>query len=213
VFDVVAIGLGLTVLVSIGYAPGEDFIRTVYLYLTSNLQLWKETALIITYDEHGGFFDHVPPPAVPTAPPKEAKWKTTTSFTTLGVRVPALVVSPYVKAGTVCHETFDHTSILQLLADRFAPGKGFSPEVNQRRDGVGAEVGIASVAAVFNQASPRKPTLPPPPAPQLGKVVKERKPTRNSQAFANAAKSILSKRKAEAVAKYPQLDAWKKVHG
>jgi phospholipase C len=70
---------------------------------------WEDTVLIITYDEHGGFFDHVPPPAVDDD----------SGFPTLGVRVPALVVGPRVK-NFVCHQTFDHTSLIKTILLRFA---------------------------------------------------------------------------------------------
>lgn len=75
---------------------------------------WDKTLLLITYDEHGGFFDHVPPPpAVPVAPGM---------LPTTGVRVPSFVVSPWVKAGAVFGSDslhFDHTSILKTIARRF----------------------------------------------------------------------------------------------
>ncbi len=85
--------------------------------------------MIITYDEHGGFFDHVDPPAIPTVPagPYEP-------FSTLGVRVPAFVISPFGEAGTVSRGLFDHTSILQLLSERFADGS-YSPDVDRRHRG------------------------------------------------------------------------------
>ena len=75
---------------------------------------WDSTLLLITYDEHGGFFDHVPPPyAVPVAPGM---------LQTTGVRVPAFVVSPWMEAGSVFGSDdlhFDHTSILKTISRRF----------------------------------------------------------------------------------------------
>ena len=62
---------------------------------------WNDTLLVITYDEHGGFYDHVAPPAVPAGDPSP--------YPTYGVRVPALVVGPRVR-NCVCHDFFDHTS-------------------------------------------------------------------------------------------------------
>lgn len=194
-------------------APGEDFIRAVYQVLTSNEAIWNETALIITYDEHGGFFDHVVPPSIVTAPPPKAKWKDKTPFKTLGVRVPALIVSPYVNPGTVCSELFDHTSILQFIAEQFAPDKnGFSDDVNRRRDATDEELRIQSVAKVFNRVDPRPPVTPPQ-ATQHGKLRPEREPSANSEAFAAAASSLLKKRKKDAIARYKGLDQWKKQHG
>lgn len=84
---------------------------------------WNKTMLIVTYDEHGGFFDHVPPPpAAQVAPGLPA---------TFGVRVPAFIVSPWVGAGTVFGKDasttpslyFDHTSILKTIAKRFLSTK------------------------------------------------------------------------------------------
>jgi phospholipase C len=66
---------------------------------------WKDTAIIITYDEHGGFWDHVPPPA-------GDKWGP-------GSRVPTIVVSPFAKKGFVDHTVYDTTSILATLEKRF----------------------------------------------------------------------------------------------
>jgi phospholipase C len=75
---------------------------------------WEKTLLIITYDEHGGFYDHVPPPhAVPVAPGM---------LQTTGLRVPCFVISPWVKAGSVFGSDalfFEHTSIMKTIARRF----------------------------------------------------------------------------------------------
>jgi phospholipase C len=71
---------------------------------------WENTLLVIAYDEHGGFYDHVAPPAVADDG---------SGFTTLGVRVPALVVGPRV-SNTVCHTTFEHTSLIATILRRFA---------------------------------------------------------------------------------------------
>ena len=70
---------------------------------------WQDTVLVITYDEHGGFFDHVEPPSVDDGTPYE----------TLGVRVPALCVGPRVD-NFVCHDLFDHTSLIKTILLRFA---------------------------------------------------------------------------------------------
>jgi len=67
--------------------------------------LWKDAAIIVTYDENGGFWDHV-------APPKADRWGP-------GTRVPAIVISPYAKRGFVDHTVYDTTSILKLIETRF----------------------------------------------------------------------------------------------
>ena len=103
---------------------GELFIATVYNAIRQNPDLWKSTALLIAYDEHGGIYDHVPPPAcVPdgfSAPPDATGVPGLTfNFDRLGVRVPAILVSPWVAKATVIPgpedavngRTFEHASI------------------------------------------------------------------------------------------------------
>jgi len=67
--------------------------------------LWSSTAIIVTYDENGGFWDHV-------APPKGDRWGP-------GSRIPAIIISPYAKRGYVDHTQYDTTSILKLITKRF----------------------------------------------------------------------------------------------
>jgi len=80
---------------------------------------WKSLALFITYDEHGGLYDHVPPPkaCVPDDKPPvdEAGRPMEGAFDTYGVRVPLIVVSPYSKRGHVSHGVYDHASILRFI--------------------------------------------------------------------------------------------------
>ncbi|HVK74119.1 MAG TPA: alkaline phosphatase family protein [Kofleriaceae bacterium] len=90
----------------------QQFVAMVYTALATSPQ-WANTLLVITYDEHGGFFDHVPPPTV-------ADDRAADGFDQLGFRVPAYVVGPYVKAGFVSSVQRDHTSALRHLIDHFA---------------------------------------------------------------------------------------------
>jgi phospholipase C len=103
-------------------AYGEELIATVYNAVRGGPG-WKQTLLVITYDEHGGCFDHVVPPAA--APPDDRR-PDGFDFGTFGVRVPAVIVSPYVPAGSVIRppgETpFDHTSIIATLRALFGIG-------------------------------------------------------------------------------------------
>jgi phospholipase C len=108
-----------------GVGGGQDLVRDLYETLIENPERWAKTLLIVTYDEHGGFFDHVPPLPITT------KIRDRT-FRTTGPRVPALLVSPHVGRGTAFSEPLDHTAILQLLAERFTPGHGYSLAVNDR---------------------------------------------------------------------------------
>ncbi|MCU1379270.1 MAG: Acid phosphatase [Acidimicrobiales bacterium] len=80
---------------------------------------WHHTLLIWVYDEHGGYFDHVPPPPAvePDGQPPEAggPWR----YDRLGFRVPAVIVSPYARADYVSHVVHDHTSILKLIETKW----------------------------------------------------------------------------------------------
>jgi phospholipase C len=90
---------------------GQQFLASVYTALASSPQ-WKDTLLVVTYDEHGGFFDHVPPPTV-------ADDRAAMGFDQLGFRVPSLVIGPYVKQGFVSSVQRDHTSALKHLETMF----------------------------------------------------------------------------------------------
>lgn len=101
---------------------GEQLIAAVYNAVRSS-PCWKQTLLIITYDEHGGCFDHVPPP--PAVPP-DANDQYGFSFNSYGVRVPAVVVSPYIPPGSkvrppTAQTPFDHTSIISTVRALFLP--------------------------------------------------------------------------------------------
>ncbi len=109
-----------------GIGQGQDMLANIYNTLIANPKRWAKTLLLVTYDEHGGFFDHVPPVPLPCH-------VNSYLFQTTGVRVPGLVISPLVAPGRVYSENLDHTSILQLLADRFSPGVDYSPEVATRQ--------------------------------------------------------------------------------
>lgn len=87
---------------------GQAFILELYDALRHS-PAWEDTLLCIVYDEHGGFYDHQPPPAVDDD----------SGYATLGMRVPALVVGPRVKP-FVCHRQFDHTTLIKTILTRFA---------------------------------------------------------------------------------------------
>jgi phospholipase C len=104
---------------------GESLVARVLDALTSNPAVWAKTALIICYDEEGGFFDHVPPPVPPASRSDGYSGVSTDGEVSggepvgLGARVPLLVVSPWTRGGWVCSEVFDHTSVLRFLERRF----------------------------------------------------------------------------------------------
>ncbi len=106
---------------------GEDLVKRVYEALR-NSQYWADTMFIITFDEHGGFYDHQPPPAtVPTGDDTQyANPNYSFAFDRLGVRVPAIVVSAYTAKGTIIGDApdnaatvFDHTSVLATVEKLF----------------------------------------------------------------------------------------------
>ncbi len=97
---------------------GELLIERVY-NAVRNGKHWNQTLLIITFDEHGGCYDHVSPPVATPPDPKVPIGQQGFKFDRLGVRVPTVVVSPYIQKGTVISDTHDHTSILRLVGDRW----------------------------------------------------------------------------------------------
>lgn len=106
---------------------GEIFIASVYSAIKQNPALWKSTALLIVYDEHGGIYDHVPPPACASdgfvAPANDTGTGKEFRFDRLGVRVPAVLVSPWVPKGTVVSgRVFEHAS-LPATATKFFLGQ------------------------------------------------------------------------------------------
>ncbi len=142
--------------------------------LLSNPAVWEKTALIISYDEGGGFFDHVTPT---TAPPGTAgEYVTVPDIDAvagsggirgplgLGFRVPCLVVSPFSRGGLKVSETFDHTSQLKLISARFGVPV---PNLTTWRDQT-----VGDMTSTFNFATPPDPTKPNLNHPLLGAVPK-----------------------------------------
>ena len=97
---------------------GDRLIKEVYDALRKSVY-WDKCLFVIVYDEHGGFFDHVKPPSGVPAPDENVKDEF--DFTRLGVRVPAVLVSPYIQPGTILHDVFDHTSLIATARRILAP--------------------------------------------------------------------------------------------
>ncbi|MDG5497478.1 alkaline phosphatase family protein [Niveispirillum sp. BGYR6] len=103
--------------------PGEVFLKELYDALTRNTKLWQKTLLIITFDEHGGTYDHFPPPwgAIPPWGTGRAphKCEQDFGFDRFGVRVPTLLISPWIDEATVFRSTtdvpYDHTSLIATI--------------------------------------------------------------------------------------------------
>jgi phospholipase C len=102
---------------------GEALIADVYNAVKNSPQ-WEETLLLILHDEHGGMYDHVTPP---TAVPPDT-YTSQFAFDRYGLRVPAVLISPFIPRGTIDHRTFDHTSIPATLKQVF----GLSSFLTQR---------------------------------------------------------------------------------
>ena len=109
---------------------GAWYVSQVLDALTADPEVWSRTALLITYDENDGYFDHVVPPfpagpggGASTADTSLEQFGGNSTYAPgpygLGQRVPMLVVSPWSTGGFVCSETFDHTSILRFMERRF----------------------------------------------------------------------------------------------
>jgi phospholipase C len=116
---------------------GQEFIARVIDTL-QGLPSWPTTMLVITYDEHGGFADHVPPPGSPTSdfPPAPDGSATVPlahpDAATFGVRVPTFVVSPVITAGGAGHAIYDHATVYRTILERFTPGLRNSAIIPER---------------------------------------------------------------------------------
>jgi len=142
-------------------AFGEYFTQQVLSTLVSNPEVWAQTAVILVYDENGGFFDHVVPPTAPEGTAGE--WLSTLPSAAggvngpigLGFRTPAMVISPFTAGGFAYSGTLDHTSVLRLIETRFGVE---APNISAWRR---ATVGDFSGAFNFTQPPTTKvPALP-----------------------------------------------------
>jgi phospholipase C len=109
---------------------GQSFILEVYEALTRSPN-WDDTLLVIVYDEHGGFYDHVSPPLIDDG----------SGYDSLGVRVPAIIVGPRVSR-TVCHDTLDHTVLIKTILKRFARDPEGAINAMGARVGAAQDLGI-----------------------------------------------------------------------
>jgi phospholipase C len=149
-----------------GVSNGQEFLMQVYNALV-NSPFWDNSLMIVDYDENGAFFDHVTPPMIPTAAQPGAVWSDPSAFISLGPRIPAYVISPFVKPGSVYHGILDHTSVLKLIGEKFGANGSYSPLVDARP--------VQSISDMLNFSGPvaNAPGAPPmndylakrPPAP------------------------------------------------
>jgi phospholipase C len=145
---------------------GENILSTVVTALTANSAQWAKTVLFATYDENGGFFDHVPPVTAPAGTAGEYVTAAAVPDPTvignppirgpigLGFRVPMLIISPFSRGGFVSSDLFDHTSVLRFLETRFGAEV---PNLSAWRR---ATVGDLTSALNFTAPDQSIPTLP-----------------------------------------------------
>jgi phospholipase C len=111
---------------------------------------WKSTAIFISWDDWGGFYDHVTPPSVDASG--------------YGLRVPGLVISPYARKGYIDHQTLSHDAYLKFIEDDFLGGARINPKTDGRPDPrptvrEKAKI-LGNLAKDFNFAqAPRKPVI------------------------------------------------------
>jgi phospholipase C len=144
---------------------GELAVRQIIEAIVSKPKIWQKTALFITWDENGGFFDHVTPPTAPTGTAGEYLTVPTLPSAAdgirgpigLGFRVPMLLVSPFSRGGLLCSDTFDHTSTLRFLETRFGVEV---PNLSAWRRGATGDLTSAfNFAALPNYGKPSLPSV------------------------------------------------------
>jgi phospholipase C len=135
---------------------GERLLADIYNAITTNPKTWRSSLLLITYDEHGGFFDRVPPPSTLPHKPGAKDPKYGFAFDLLGPRVPAVVVSPWIEPLTVDDVPHDHTSIIACLRELF----GFDGTLTDR------DAAATGVKHLLTRETPRDPA----PLPKLPAV-------------------------------------------
>lgn len=145
---------------------GENTLSGIVTALTSNPVQWAKTVLFATYDENGGFFDHVPPMTAPPGTPGEYVTAPAVPDPTvvgspavsgpigLGFRVPMLIISPFSRGGFISSDLFDHTSVLRFLETRFGA------EVPNLSTWRRAAVGDMTSAFNFSKPDNSIPSLP-----------------------------------------------------
>ncbi|MFZ1888037.1 MAG: alkaline phosphatase family protein [Candidatus Binataceae bacterium] len=173
---------------------GQQLVHDVYTTML-NSKRWRNSALIITYDEHGGFWDHEQPLELETSV-FDDRWS---AFQSSGVRVPGIIVSPFVSAGSVYDQNLDHTSILKFLGRKFGTGS-YSREVDAR--------GVNNLADAFDLTAARTddPDAPnPAPDPQLP-ILTSILPASNpsTDAFAHALEMLKTGYPHELASKFPE---------
>lgn len=142
---------------------GDKLIYDIYTALRES-DYWEKTLLIITFDEHGGCFDHVPTPPPPACSPDgvvippDVPGGSGFEFNRFGVRVPAVLVSPWIEEGTICHTQFDHTSVIKTVSNKWLGGKSLN-----NRDAAANDVSEVLTLSAPRTDTPNITPITPPP--------------------------------------------------
>ena len=143
---------------------GDRLVHRVYSAVRNSPD-WNKTLLLILFDEHGGCYDHMPPPT--TVAPDKAVTPTSQpggsgfAFDRLGIRVPAVVISPFTRPGTILNDVFDHTTVPKTVMRCFEMGT----------DGLGRRAAAANdlgPALNLDVARTDSPPIPTPSEPEVG---------------------------------------------
>jgi phospholipase C len=192
---------------------GEDLLRRTYQAATINPAVWASTLMVVYYDEHGGFYDHVSPPAFDNAaagnalPPPDGG--PVYGFGSLGPRVPAILISPWVAPASVNHNLYDHTSVLQLLAELYTPGIPYSAAVASRASQGIKSLSTALAAAATTTAPPAPPADPIFAKSLLGDNIATPPDNDMGRSLEDAALQMIAKAPAQVDTYFPLLNNWK----
>ena len=184
---------------------GEDFLRRTYEAITANKNKYSKTVSIVYYDEHGGFYDHKPPPLMNY----NTKEIPSFNFESLGPRIPGIIISPFVQKNSVFDSLLDHTSVLQMLAEKFTPGVPYNDTVNYRSL---QNPGIESISnALDNDVywdPPASPAQVIDVKSALGLSIQTSDSQPMAQSFEYATNQMLAAYTNETTQKYPEITAW-----
>jgi phospholipase C len=144
---------------------GDQLIYDIYMKIFSSEYYWDKTLFVITFDEHGGTFDHFPVKPSPLAVSPDGVTIPYTNgrnggsgfnFERFGVRVPAVLVSPWIAANTISHTPYDHTSVIKTVSNKWLGGQNLTA-----RDKIANDVSDVITDTLRGDTVTVKPITPP----------------------------------------------------